>query len=99
AGGPGRAGARGDPSQRHHPVDHLPAPGSPRADRVTGGASGRPETIDPSRLARLVVEATAAAGALLLCSDFDGSLAPITDRPAEAMALPEAGRALGWLSR
>jgi len=66
---------------------------------VTGGAPGRPETIDPSRLARLMVEATAAAGALLLCSDFDGSLAPITDWPAEAMALPEAGRALAWLSR
>jgi trehalose-phosphatase len=66
---------------------------------VTTGAALQPESVDPSRLARLVGEATAAAGGLLLCSDFDGSLAPITDRPAEAMALPEAARALAWLSR
>ena len=35
----------------------------------------------------------------MLCTDFDGSIAPIRSRPEEVRALPGAERALAWLSR
>lgn len=40
-----------------------------------------------------------AAGSLLLCTDYDGTLAPIAPSPEEARALPGAVAALTWLSR
>ncbi|GGC90045.1 trehalose 6-phosphate phosphatase [Tersicoccus solisilvae] len=36
---------------------------------------------------------------LLVCMDFDGTLAPLTDRAGDARALPAAGEALTGLSR
>jgi trehalose 6-phosphate phosphatase len=35
----------------------------------------------------------------MLCTDFDGSLAPIVEEPQAARAVPGAGEALSWLSR
>lgn len=46
-----------------------------------------------------VVAATRAAGGLLLCTDYDGTLAPIAATPEEAHAVPAAVEALTWLSR
>jgi trehalose-phosphatase len=57
----------------------------------------RPTT--PQQLAALVADAALHSGALLLCTDFDGSVAPIRSRPGEVHALPAAERALAWLSR
>jgi trehalose 6-phosphate phosphatase len=57
------------------------------------------EPVDPDRLAdRIAGEARRRAG-LVLCTDFDGSIAPIRSRPDEVRALPGAERALAWLSR
>lgn len=57
----------------------------------------RPTT--PAELAAMVADAALHCGALLLCTDFDGSVAPIRSRPGEVHALPAAERALAWLSR
>lgn len=57
----------------------------------------RPTT--PGQLAALIAGAALRCGALLLCTDFDGSVAPIRSRPGEVHALPAAERALAWLSR
>jgi trehalose 6-phosphate phosphatase len=56
-------------------------------------------TISPDRLAAELVRGALAAGGLLVCTDFDGSLAPIVHRPDEARALPPAAQAVAWLSR
>jgi trehalose-phosphatase len=61
--------------------------------------STRAQPISPERLAELVADAALECGALLLCTDFDGSVAPIRSRPGEVNALPAAERALAWLSR
>ena len=53
---------------------------------------------DPEALAGLIADAAVAACGLLLCTDFDGSLAPIVPDPGGAGALPEAARALRRLS-
>ena len=53
---------------------------------------------DPEALAGLIADAAVAACGLLLCTDFDGSLAPIVPDPGGAVALPEAARALRRLS-
>jgi trehalose 6-phosphate phosphatase len=57
------------------------------------------EAIGTVDLARRVAEQALRCGALLLCTDFDGSIAPIRSRPGEVAALPGAERALAWLSR
>lgn len=57
----------------------------------------RPTT--PDQLAAMVADTAVHCGALLLCTDFDGSVAPIRSRPGEVHALPAAERALAWLSR
>jgi trehalose-phosphatase len=57
----------------------------------------RPTT--PQRLAEMIADTALHCGALLLCTDFDGSVAPIRSRPGEVHALPAAERALTWLSR
>lgn len=44
------------------------------------------------------LDAAARAARLLVTSDFDGTLAPIVDHPADARPLPEAARALVELS-
>ena len=59
--------------------------------------TARPTT--PEQLAELIATAALQCGALLLCTDFDGSVAPIRSRPGEVHALPAAERALAWLSR
>jgi trehalose 6-phosphate phosphatase len=56
-------------------------------------------TIAPDRLATELVRNALAAGGLLVCTDFDGSLAPIVRLPHEAHPLPRAAAALGWFSR
>jgi trehalose 6-phosphate phosphatase len=57
----------------------------------------RPTT--PQHLAEMIADTAIHCGALLLCTDFDGSVAPIRSRPGEVNALPAAERALAWLSR
>ena len=57
------------------------------------------EILPPESLAGMVADAALRCGALLLCTDFDGSIAPIRSRPGEVNALPGAERALAWLSR
>ena len=61
--------------------------------------SGPGATVTPERLADRIVETAVAAGGLVLCTDFDGSLAPIVEDPDTARAVPAAGEALAWLSR
>jgi trehalose-phosphatase len=61
--------------------------------------STRARPIDPDRLGEIVANAALDCGGLLLCTDFDGSVAPIRSRPGEVNALPAAERALAWLSR
>lgn len=56
-------------------------------------------TVTPERLAERIVDTALAAGCLVLCTDFDGSLAPIVEDPEAARAVPAAGEALSWLSR
>jgi len=53
----------------------------------------------PAELARIIAGAAEATGGLVLCTDFDGSVAPFVADPAAARALPGAARALAWLSR
>jgi trehalose 6-phosphate phosphatase len=45
------------------------------------------------------LEAAARVPRLLVTSDFDGTLSPIVNNPADARPLPEAGRALSELAR
>src|SRR5258708_39952455 len=59
----------------------------------------RAQPVEPERLAELVADRAVSRGALLLCTDFDGSIAPIRSEPGEVHALPAAERALAWLSR
>jgi trehalose 6-phosphate phosphatase len=59
----------------------------------------RAQPVEPERLAELVADSALSRGALLLCTDFDGSIAPIRSEPGEVHALPAAERALAWLSR
>jgi trehalose-phosphatase len=56
-------------------------------------------SVEPARLARMVADAAVERGGLLLCTDFDGSIAPFRSRPGEVRALPGAERALAWMSR
>jgi trehalose-phosphatase len=58
-----------------------------------------PETVTPERLAELITAQAVASGGLVLCTDFDGSIAPLRSRPEDVRALPGAERALAWLSR
>ena len=53
----------------------------------------------PDLLAAELVRGALDAGGLLVCTDFDGSLAPIVHRPEEARPLPRAAAAAAWLSR
>ena len=53
----------------------------------------------PALLAAELVRGALDAGGLLVCTDFDGSLAPIVHRPEEARPLPRAAAAAAWLSR
>ncbi|HXA27706.1 MAG TPA: trehalose-phosphatase [Candidatus Angelobacter sp.] len=64
---------------------------------VLPSTRARPTT--PHQLAELITQTALQCGALLLCTDFDGSVAPIRSRPGEVHALPAAERALAWLSR
>ncbi|HEV7676965.1 MAG TPA: trehalose-phosphatase [Candidatus Dormibacteraeota bacterium] len=57
------------------------------------------EPMRPERLAEMVADAAVRHRGLLLCTDFDGSVAPIRSTPGEVHALPGAERALAWLSR
>jgi trehalose-phosphatase len=59
----------------------------------------RAQPTTPQHLAEVIAAAALQQGALLLCTDFDGSVAPIRSRPGEVHALPAAERALAWLSR
>jgi trehalose-phosphatase len=59
----------------------------------------RAGTTSPDRLAAALVQGAVAAGGLLVCTDFDGSLAPIVRRPDDARALPRAMAAVAWLTR
>jgi trehalose 6-phosphate phosphatase len=56
-------------------------------------------TTSPDRLAAGVVRSALDAGGLLVCTDFDGSLAPIVHRPEAARPLPRAAAAVAWLTR
>ena len=56
-------------------------------------------TVSPERLAERIVDTALSAGCLVLCTDFDGSLAPIVEDPETAYAVPSAGEALTWMSR
>jgi trehalose 6-phosphate phosphatase len=53
----------------------------------------------PDRLAAHLVRGALESGGLLVCTDFDGSLAPIVHLPEEARPLPRAAAATAWLSR
>jgi trehalose 6-phosphate phosphatase len=53
----------------------------------------------PDRLAAVLVNRALDAGGLLVCTDFDGSLAPIVSRPDAARPLPRAAAAVAWLTR
>ncbi|HEY0408653.1 MAG TPA: trehalose-phosphatase, partial [Candidatus Dormibacteraeota bacterium] len=59
----------------------------------------RAGTTFPDRLAAALVRGAVAAGGLLVCTDFDGSLAPIVRRPDDARALPRAMAAVAWFTR
>jgi trehalose 6-phosphate phosphatase len=61
--------------------------------------SAHAEPVSPERLAEMVANAAVSRRGLLLCTDFDGSVAPIRSTPGEVHALPGAERALAWLSR
>jgi trehalose 6-phosphate phosphatase len=56
-------------------------------------------TTTPDRLAAELLGDALAAGGLLVCTDFDGSLAPIVRRPEDARPLLQAAEAVAWLSR
>lgn len=60
---------------------------------------GSSVTLTPQQLAHAVTDAALRAGGLLICTDFDGTLAPIVGEPRDAHPLPEAVVALEWLSR
>ena len=60
---------------------------------------GPTRTTPPDRLAAELVHAAVDAGGLLVCTDFDGSLAPIVHQPEQARPLPRAAAAVAWLSR
>src|SRR5437899_13020530 len=77
-------------------MDHQPAAGPARAHRLSVGPR-RPTA--PAQLAAVISGRALAAGGLVLCSDFDGTLAPIVHTPDEAHALPAAAAAMRWLSR
>ena len=47
----------------------------------------------PADLVR-ALDAVAATPRLLVASDFDGTLSPLVDRPADARPLPQAAEAL-----
>lgn len=64
-----------------------------------GGTIADPAVADPQELAASLVAAARARDGLLLCTDFDGTLAPIVPTPGEARPLPAAAAALRWLSR
>jgi len=68
-------------------------------DTSPPGAAAPAVITDPTALAEAVAAAALRSGALLLCTDFDGSIAPIRSRPGEVDALPAAERALAWMSR
>lgn len=53
----------------------------------------------PRELGERLVGLALDAGALVVCSDFDGSLAPLVLDPTAAHPLPEAAAAVAWLSR
>jgi trehalose 6-phosphate phosphatase len=55
--------------------------------------------VTPDHLARAIARAGEAAGRLLVCTDFDGSVAPIVRDHERAVPLSTAARALAWLSR
>lgn len=61
--------------------------------------SAAAESVEPERLAELVAAQARRRGGLLLCTDFDGSIAPLRTSPDEVRALPAAERALAWMSR
>lgn len=63
------------------------------------GAPAAGQWLTPDDLARAIGDAGVTAGRLLLCTDFDGSLAPITRHMHDAHALGAASDALCWLSR
>jgi trehalose 6-phosphate phosphatase len=54
---------------------------------------------EPAVLAGELAAGARARHGLLLCSDFDGTLAPIAPTPDAARPVPAAQEALGWLSR
>jgi trehalose 6-phosphate phosphatase len=62
-------------------------------------ARGARSTTPPADLAQLIAVAAEATRRLLLCTDFDGSVAPFVRDPASAQPLPAAARAMAWLSR
>ncbi len=62
-------------------------------------ARGAAEPVAPAQLAEIIAAQARRRGGLLLCTDFDGSIAPIRSRPEEVRALPGAERSLTWLSR
>jgi len=66
---------------------------------AAGVAAHAGPPVAPGEMARRIVEQALRCGGLLLCTDFDGSIAPIRSRPGEVAALPGAERALAWLSR
>lgn len=68
--------------------------------QTTPGETAAPaEPVAPDALADLIATEARHRGGLLLCTDFDGSIAPIRSRPHEVRALPGAERALAWMSR
>jgi trehalose 6-phosphate phosphatase len=58
-----------------------------------------PHPVTPDHLAHVIARAGTAAQRLLICTDFDGSLAPIVREHSESAPLTTAARALTWLSR
>lgn len=81
----------------------APTPASVARDEVPGSAQAQAmapaPVVSPEEMAGRIVEQALRCGGLLLCTDFDGSIAPIRSRPGEVAALPGAERALAWLSR
>lgn len=53
----------------------------------------------PEALGASIAAAACEAGALVLCTDFDGTLAPLVAHPAQARALAPALASLRWLGR
>ncbi|MFZ7089000.1 trehalose-phosphatase [Curtobacterium sp. RRHDQ10] len=69
------------------------------AEQTGTGTDAVGVTTDDATRIRAAVERTAAAGTLLVALDFDGTLAPFADEPAQVGALPGSWAAVLTLDR